>query len=118
MLHSAIMKYLYEINEIMIENGKNPILIIGNVRSNEVVNYFKFIDSEIVPETILCLSDEIRNKYVDCNKTPRHQHLEARHIMDKILFINQKAENYLCLIYPIHIEIKQTYKRSLRINQR
>lgn len=69
-VHSAIMKYLYEINEIMIENGKKPILIIGNVRSNEVVNYFKFIDSEIIPETILCLSDEIRNKYVDYNKIP------------------------------------------------
>ena len=69
-VHGAIMKFLYEINEIMVKNGKNPILIIGNIRDNEVVNYFKYIDLEIPSETILCLSDEIRNKYVNFNKIP------------------------------------------------
>ena len=69
-VHGAIMKFLYKINEIMLRNGKNPILIIGNIRNNEVVNYFKYIDSEIPSETILCLSDEVRNKYVNFNKIP------------------------------------------------
>lgn len=69
-VHGAIMKFLHSINEIILKNEKNPILIIGNVRNNEVVNYFKYIDSEIPPGTILCLSDEIRNKYVNFNKPP------------------------------------------------
>lgn len=69
-VHSSILKFLYEIDKIMIKNGKPPILIIGNVRINEVVNYFKYIDNEISPESILCLSDEIRNKYVNFNKIP------------------------------------------------
>ncbi|MDH6456694.1 hypothetical protein M2102_000307 [Fusobacterium sp. PH5-7] len=69
-VHGAIQKFLYETNEIMKKNGKCPISIIGNIRNNEVVNYFKYIDTEIPTETILCLSDEIRNKYVNFNKTP------------------------------------------------
>lgn len=69
-VHGAIMKFLHSINEIMVKNEKNPILIIGNIRNNEVVNYFKYIDSEVPSGTILCLSDEIRNKYVNFNKTP------------------------------------------------
>lgn len=46
-VHGAIMKFLYKINEIMLRNGKSPILIIGNIRNNEVVSYFKYIDSQI-----------------------------------------------------------------------
>ncbi len=68
-VHNAILKYLFEVNGIMKEHGKSPILIIGNVRNSEVVDYFKYINSEIMSETVLCLSDKSRNKYVNFNKT-------------------------------------------------
>jgi len=68
-VHSSIMKYLHEINSIMVQHNKRPILIIGLVKSGAVIDYFKMIEHEIKEETILCLSDEVRNKYVNYNRT-------------------------------------------------
>lgn len=67
-MHNAIMKYLFEINTEMKKFDKKPILIIGLVKSGAIVDYFKMINDEIKAETILCLSDEIRNKYVNYDR--------------------------------------------------
>lgn len=67
-VHNAIMKYLYEINSVMKKFDKNPVLIIGLVKSGAVVDYFKMINQDIEFETILCLSDDIRNKYVNYDR--------------------------------------------------
>lgn len=67
-VHNAIMKYLNEINIIMKKYGKNPVLIIGLVKSGAIVDYFKMINQYIDSETILCLSDQIRNKYVNYDR--------------------------------------------------
>lgn len=67
-VHKAIMKYLHEVNSIMLQHNKNPILIIGLVKSGNVIDYFRLIQNEIKEDTILCLSDETRNKYVNYNR--------------------------------------------------
>lgn len=67
-VHKAIMKYLHEINSIMLQHNKKPILIIGLVKSGSVIDYFRLLQNEIKEDTILCLSDETRNKYVNYNR--------------------------------------------------
>lgn len=67
-VHNAIMKYLHEINVVMQKHNKNPILIIGLVKSGAIVDYFKMIEKDIKEETILCLSDKVRNKYVNYDR--------------------------------------------------
>ncbi len=67
-VHNAIMKYLHEINTVMKKHCRKPILIIGLVKSGAIVDYFKMINARIEAETILCLSDEVRNKYVNYDR--------------------------------------------------
>lgn len=67
-VHNSIMKYLYELNSEMKKNNKSPILIIGLVKSGAVVDYFNMLKKEIKEQTVLCLSDEIRNRYVNYNR--------------------------------------------------
>ncbi len=69
-IHNAIMKNLYEINMVMRKYDRTPILIIGLIKSGAVVDYFKMINKAIETETILCLSDEVRNKYVNYDRKP------------------------------------------------
>ena len=45
-VHNAIMKYLHEINVVMQKHNKNPILIIGLVKSGAIVDYFKMIEKD------------------------------------------------------------------------
>lgn len=67
-VHNSIMKYLYQINSVLEEHNKKPILIIGLVKSGSVIDYFRLIQNEVKEDTVLCLSDEVRNKYVNFNR--------------------------------------------------
>lgn len=67
-VHNSIMKYLYQINTVMLQHNKKPIMIIGLVKSGAIIDYFRLIKNEVKDETVLCLSDEIRNKYVNYNR--------------------------------------------------
>jgi len=67
-IHKCIMKYLHEINLTLIEHKKQPLLIIGLMKNGAVVDYFKLIEQNIPQKSVFCLSDEIRNKYVNYNR--------------------------------------------------
>lgn len=67
-IHKSIMKYLHEINCVLTEHNKSPMLIIGLVKNGAVVDYFRLIESNIPCGTVYCLTDEIRNKYVNFNR--------------------------------------------------
>lgn len=68
-VHSSIMKYLAELNMIMEQHGKPKIMILGLIKNGNINDYFKLIGNEIENNSVFCLSDEIRDKYVNFNRT-------------------------------------------------
>ena len=69
-VHSSIMKFLYEVNEEMIKHGKNPIMILGLQKSGKVYDYLQLIGKSLKNNSIYCLEDDFRYKYIDFDKTP------------------------------------------------
>ncbi len=67
-VHNSIMKYLYQVNNVLEQHKKQPIMIVGLVRSGVIIDYFRLVQNEVKNNTVLCLSDEIRNKYVNYNR--------------------------------------------------
>lgn len=69
-LKSSIMKCLYELNEELKNRGLPPILVIGLQNHGKLVDYMRLIKDAIRTNSILAVSDEFRNEYVDYDRTP------------------------------------------------
>ncbi len=68
-VHASILKYLAELNKTMRAHGKSDILILGLCKSGAVYDYFKLIDTDLSENSIYCLTDKIRERYVNFNRT-------------------------------------------------
>ena len=69
-MHSHILKYLYDINQELIKNGRNPIIVIGLQKSGPLCDYLKMVGSSVPNNTIMPVSDEFRYKYVTFDRDP------------------------------------------------
>jgi hypothetical protein len=69
-LHSCIMKYLHEINKQMKGHGKSNVMILGLQKSGFIYDYFQLVKDKIPNNTIYCLEDDVRYKYININKKP------------------------------------------------
>ena len=69
-IHLSIMKFLNEINTTMERHGKYPIMILGLQKSGIVHDYLQLIGKTLQSNSIYCLEDEFRYKYVAFDKTP------------------------------------------------
>lgn len=69
-LKGSIMKCLYELNEELKNRGLPPILVIGLQNHGKLVDYMRLIKDAIRTNSILAVSDEFRNEYVDYDRTP------------------------------------------------
>ena len=69
-LHSSIMKYLESINIEMRKHGKSDLLIMGIQKTGAVNDFLNNIQEFIPNNSIYCLSDEFRDKYVNFEKKP------------------------------------------------
>ena len=69
-LKSSIMKCIYEINLDLRQNGLAEMMIIGLQNHGKLVDYMRLIKDSVRKNSILAVSDEFRNCYVDFNKTP------------------------------------------------
>ena len=67
-VHSSIMKYLAELNVTMEKYGKPKIMILGVIKNGNINDYFKLIENEITNNSIFCLTDVIRDKYINFNR--------------------------------------------------
>lgn len=67
-VHGSIMKYLFDVNNVLEQHNRKPIMIIGLIKSGTVIDYFRLIQNELKENTVLCLSDEVRNRYVNYNR--------------------------------------------------
>ena len=68
-VHKSIMKYLAELNNVMSSHGKGNILILGLVKNGVINDYFKLIEQKIPINSVFCISDEIRDKYINFNRS-------------------------------------------------
>jgi hypothetical protein len=69
-IHSCIMKYLSEINVQMRKNNKSDIMILGLLKSGFIYDYLQLIKDKIPNNSIYCLEDDIRYKYIIFDKKP------------------------------------------------
>lgn len=69
-LHSSIMKYLFNINQELIRSKRTPIMVMGVMKNGPLCDYFRLINHGIPNNSIYAVSDEFREKYVNCDKVP------------------------------------------------
>ena len=68
-LHGAIMQIINDINLLLREKGYSDLLIIGLVNGNLAINdYANLIEKHLEPNSLLCGSDEFRDKYINFNR--------------------------------------------------
>lgn len=68
-IYASMMKIIYSINQALLNNGKRPLCIIGMVDSGNICNFVDMIKSRINNSTMMCVSDDFRDKYIDFNRT-------------------------------------------------
>ena len=68
-LYGSLMKVIYEINSQLREKGYSDLLIIGLLNGGLAINdYANLIDQYLESNSLLCVSDEFREKYIDFNR--------------------------------------------------
>lgn len=68
-IHGCLMKIINEINVEMRNKGYSDLLIIGVINEGQIISaYANLIRKHILNETILCVSDEFRDKYINYNR--------------------------------------------------
>lgn len=64
-LHSAILKYLYDVNEELIKSHRAPIIVMGILKSVAVCDYYKMICPAVPKNSIYAVSDDFRDQYIN-----------------------------------------------------
>jgi hypothetical protein len=68
-VHGSLMKAIYEINLQLREKGYTDIMIIGLITGGLAINdYANLIEKHLEPNSLLCVSDEFRDKYINFNR--------------------------------------------------
>jgi len=69
-IHLSIMKFLYEINSEMKRLGKKSVMILGLQKSGLVYDYLQLVGKSLENNSIYCLEDDFRYKYIAFDKSP------------------------------------------------
>ena len=67
-VHGGIMKIIYDINTELKSNGYKQLMIIGMPQYSEILSYANLIGKHIQKNSILCISDAFRAKYISFTK--------------------------------------------------
>lgn len=68
-VHKSLMKVIYEINVEMRSKRYNDLLIIGLLKESSIISsYAQLISQHLENNSLLCISDEFREKYITFNK--------------------------------------------------
>lgn len=69
-IHSSIMKLLGEINRDMRQHNKSDVMILGLQKTGLIHDYLQLVGRKLPNDSIYCLDDEFRNKYISFDKEP------------------------------------------------
>ena len=67
-IYASMMKIIYDINQALLEKGKRPLCIIGLVNNGNIYNFVDMIKNNLKNSTIMCVTDDFRDKYIDFNR--------------------------------------------------
>ena len=69
-IKSILQKCIYDVNEELKAAEMPPLMVVGLQKSGKLYDYIHLIGASIPPDSIYCVTDDFRNRYVDFNKTP------------------------------------------------
>lgn len=67
-IHASMMKIIYDINQALKNKGKHPLCIIGLVGEGNIYNFKEMIKNKLKNSTIMCITDDFRDRYIDFNR--------------------------------------------------
>lgn len=67
-IYASMMKIIYDINQALLDKGKRPLCIIGLVNNGNIYNFVDMIKNNLKNSTIMCVTDDFRDKYIDFNR--------------------------------------------------
>lgn len=68
-LHGSLMKAINEINMQLREKGYTDLMIVGIINGGLAINdYANLIEKHLESNSLLCVSDEFRDKYINFNR--------------------------------------------------
>lgn len=68
-IHGSLQKIIHDFNKDLSDNHFSKLMIVGMIENSSVLSYANFLNRHIENSSILCVSDEFRNSYIDYNKT-------------------------------------------------
>lgn len=66
--HGSLMKIIFDVNEELEKSGLDKMMVIGIHNSSEVLSYANYLCKYLEPNSLLAVSDEFRNKYINFSK--------------------------------------------------
>jgi len=64
-VHGSIMKIVFDINTELVQNGYRKLMIMGMPKYSDVLSYANFVGKHLPKNSILCVTDEFRTKYIN-----------------------------------------------------
>lgn len=101
-LHLSIMSYLDEINRKLGRSNHPPVLMIGLVKTGQVVDHVHLLGRFIPPDRLFAIDDEYRYKYILAGRDPAGNGFgyETYYGQD-FIFKTQSGRTFVfCLPYP------------------
>lgn len=69
-LHAALLKYIFETNEILHASDLQPVVVIGLQKTGQVVDHLSLVDRFLPPNRIMAVADEYRYRHILCGRDP------------------------------------------------
>lgn len=108
-IHGCLMKIIHEINTELRNKGYNDLLIIGIINEGQTIwSYTNLIQRHITKQTMLCVSDEFRDKYINFNRQASSTTFGAETYYGQDFIWKTKNGNILIFDLPYFTRDKST----------
>ena len=106
-LHGALMKAIYEINLQLREKNYSDLMIIGLIKNGLAINdYANLIEKHLDANSLLCVSDEFRDKYINFNREASGTTFGAETYYGQDFIWKNRQGNILIFDLPYVVEDK------------
>jgi hypothetical protein len=105
-LHKTIMRYLYEINMDLKQNGYQNILIIGLIKTGQVVDHFNLIGKYVRNAALFSVDDVYRYKYIIASRDPASKGFGSEtYFGQDFLYKTRSGRQFVFnLVYPFAVK--------------
>jgi hypothetical protein len=116
-LHASILRYIHLINKKLENNGYEPLFIMSLIKSGQVVDFVKMINSHIPNNRIFALNDAFRYKYISPGRrVPKNGHGYETYYGQDFIYKTPSGRVFVFnLVYPFESKTKpnlEVFKRE------